>query len=130
MTEAQVQRLLALASAYDSRNLSEAETQAWLLLLEPYDPEDAKQALLEWYRGHRERVMPSDLITIIDGWRDQWVSRGHAGDKPPGWPASRAELISGEEVGRRVEAAGGWEALKARPRLVRELPPGEAAAGE
>lgn len=106
-----VRNLLVLAMAADGREESEAEAQFWLMLLEPYDPVDAAEALKQHYREESRRAMPADLIRRMDEWRDQWENTHRGGPKPPGWPAAREATISGEELGRRVVAAGGWEAM-------------------
>lgn len=125
MTKAEVQRLLALASGFDSRNPSDAERDAWFLLLEPYDIADAVEALKDYYREHRERVMPSDLIEIMDGWREQWVQRQLPGNKPPGWRPGSEATVSGETLGAEIERYGGWDSwMAAKAQRDREIAAG------
>lgn len=104
MTPAETAELLALAAAYDQRTVGEFDVGAWHELLRDTDQGDARTAVLDHYRVHRERVMPADVLHRIAAQR---LSRLDAAGDPLPWPdpddpayfeqlrAARAAVASG-----------------------------------
>jgi hypothetical protein len=116
MNLSDVTALLGMVQAFDRRTVGDADEEAWLWILESYDLADAKAALRQFKHDQPGVwVEPGHLAQIIDEWREQWSHQQRIGPKPPGWFPGSGPTISGEEFGRQVEAAGGWDAwVKAR----------------
>lgn len=58
--------LLVWAAAFDGVERGRHEAEAWLEVLRGYDLAAAKAAITEHYRRTRYRVMPADVVQIIE----------------------------------------------------------------
>lgn len=58
--------LLVWAAAFDGVERGKHEAAAWLEVLRGYDLAAAKHAITEHYKRTRYRVMPADVVTIIE----------------------------------------------------------------
>lgn len=67
MTPAEALEVLARAAAYDQRTAGRADAEAWSAALPDVPPGPAIAAVVAWYREHRERVMPSDVLAHYRG---------------------------------------------------------------
>jgi hypothetical protein len=67
MTPAEALDVLARAAAYDQRTAGRADAEAWAAALPDVPPGPAIEAVVAWYREHRERVMPSDVLAHYRG---------------------------------------------------------------
>lgn len=64
MTPADATALLAVASAYDNRTVTETAGHAWAAALDPrITPADARGIVVEHYASSREWIMPADINT-------------------------------------------------------------------
>lgn len=81
MTPADVAELLALAAAFDSRTVGRADVAAWHAALGDLPFDDTRDALVAWYREHRERVYPSDIRAGVKRTRRDRLERGDT--EPP-----------------------------------------------
>lgn len=71
MTPGDTARLLGACAAYDQRTVGKADAAAWHLVLADLQYADAEQAVIAWYREHRERIMPSDVIAGVRAIRNE-----------------------------------------------------------
>lgn len=77
-------QLLALASAYDGRDVSETDVRAWQALLDGVRLEEARQAVLKHYGAHPWRVMPSHVLDVVREVRATPPMLADAWEYPPG----------------------------------------------
>lgn len=100
MTPGEVGRLLGLAARVDNRKQSDAATEAWWEILEPYGYDDAVVALRVHRRESTEWLLPAHLVAIMDDWDRIWLDSRFNGPRPAGWP----EVSTGIRVSEMTEA--------------------------
>jgi HD-like signal output (HDOD) protein len=63
--QSEVARLLAYVSAFDRRNVHQADELAWLDVLDDLPYDEAKEAVRQWYSTNREWIMPGDIRSLV-----------------------------------------------------------------
>lgn len=105
--------LLALAAAFDRRNIGESDTVAWHAALGDIPFADAQTAVIDHYREHREFIMPADVWTRVKAVRRDRIARAVLNapdpelmDAPGRYKAALGEMIRrlGDGFGRRAIA--------------------------
>lgn len=105
MTESQVAELLTLCSSFDDRDVSLSATMSWHPILEPYDFDDACDAIRAHYTRTRDRIMPVDVLNGIKQLRALRLARTE--DPPPDAdPNDPTAYIAALRAGRRRIADG------------------------
>jgi hypothetical protein len=89
MTKAEVARLLAVAAAFDQRTSGEEDDIAWLAAIGDLNFNDARNAVIAYYRECRERIMPVDVRERVAEIRKQRIAAAppveipeHLADRP------------------------------------------------
>lgn len=69
--------LLAVVQAFDRRTVGESEVIAWQAALRDTGFDDARDAVIEHYRDHREWLMPADVVAGANriAWRNAGARR-------------------------------------------------------
>jgi hypothetical protein len=67
--------LLALAAAFDRRNIGEADSVAWHAALGDIPFADAQEAVIGHYRQSREFIMPADVWNRVKAMRSDRIAR-------------------------------------------------------
>lgn len=62
MNQTETATLLAVVQAFDRRTVGEADVIAWQAALVDTVFDDARDAVIEHYRDHREWLMPADVV--------------------------------------------------------------------
>jgi hypothetical protein len=65
MNHSQTATLLAMCAAYDQRTIGETDVTAWQAALDDTDPDDARTAVINWYKRTRDRIAVSDVRTGV-----------------------------------------------------------------
>lgn len=65
MNRAEVDLILSMAAAYDQRTIGEADSMAWEAIIGPLPYEACREAVIDYYRHNRDRIMPCDLIDAV-----------------------------------------------------------------
>jgi len=115
VTPAQTAALLAVCAAYDARTVGDADVAAWTAVLDGVDPADARDAVIAWYRDHRERIMPADVVAHARRARAARLA-AHPEPVPDADPGDPAAYIAALRAGRARAADP-----TTRPRPVRQL---------
>lgn len=132
MNKPEVVRLLMRAATVDARvdPTDEAVIEGWLWLAGTLDYADAMGALKVHYTQAPDTVVkPGHLIAIVQEWDGQWVQAGRSAAARPRGNPDEQELISGDELGRVIEACGGWENYSRLLATGQPLPAAIAAPG-
>lgn len=113
MTKTEVATMLAMIAAYDRRTIGETDVEAWHLILEPLNPDDAMQAVKEHYTDSRTWLMPADIHDRATAITRRRIGRARVAEleaelaaetaPPTDDPRSVAALLAG--IGRRVAPA-------------------------
>jgi len=119
MNRAQVAGLLSFAAAFDKRTIGDADILAWHEVLDGLDFDTARDAVKRWYAGHREPIMPADIITGTKA----------IGDDPGRHPSARSTREALEAAERAHIADGGqplaidapFDAERSKARLAEAL---------
>ena len=75
MTLAETIDLLALAAAFDRRNIGESDSVAWHAALGDIPFADAQEAVIGHYRESREFIMPADVWNRVKAVRKDRIAR-------------------------------------------------------
>lgn len=115
MTNQEVAKILALCAAFDQRTGGIEDVQAWALVIGDLDAADAADAVVDWYKRNRTRIMPSDVRDFVDEVRADRLARN---------PISAEELtdaarFDGNEYRRQMQALR--DAHAARPVQLRSI---------
>jgi hypothetical protein len=99
--------LLTMAAGADFRTApSDLEIELWLAVLTGLRFGDCKAAVIAHYTSETRRLMPADVRTLVDGWREQWLmvhpSKPYE-DMPIGG-GHQAAMISGPQLAAQLEA--------------------------
>ena len=89
--------VLTKAAAFDYRNISEADVEAWMLVIGDLTFAECDAAVVEYYKENRERIMPSDIRQRVMGARQQWLA-----DHPTVGPL-HPEIVAPWLGGRELE---------------------------
>lgn len=57
--------VLAKIQAFNNRTVDEAVISTWHEILEPYELDDALRAVTDYFRHHREWIMPADILERV-----------------------------------------------------------------
>jgi hypothetical protein len=107
--------LLALAAAFDRRNIGETDTIAWHAALGELDSADTQAAVIAHYRESREFIMPADVWTRVRAMRRDRIARevapapGHElTDSPPRYRAALTGMVKriGDGLATRLAISG------------------------
>jgi hypothetical protein len=81
--------LLTVAAAFDQRTIGEGDAIAWHAAVGDLAFGDSRQAVIDYYRENRERVMPSDVRQRVAEIRKQRIAAAppveipeHLADRP------------------------------------------------
>lgn len=77
MNPAQVAELLTFCAAFDRRTVGRADALAWHQVLGDLDPNDAQQAIADYYANTREWIMPSDIRKRVKAIRAARITAAH-----------------------------------------------------
>lgn len=106
--------LLALAAAFDRRNIGESDSVAWHAALGDIPFADAQAAVIDHYREHREFIMPADVWTRVRAMRADRIARAlvNAPDPELTEAPGRYKAALGEMVRRIGDGFGVRRAIE------------------
>jgi hypothetical protein len=95
VTRDDVKKILARCASFDQRTVGQADVTAWLLVLDDLTYAECDRAVVDYYREHRERIMPSDIVHLVLDARSAWLrANGNVGPQHPEivapWTVSKA----------------------------------------
>lgn len=92
-------RILAKIVSFDNRNVEEESLLSWHELLEPYNFQDALEAVRDYYRRERKWIMPADVIDRVDErQKRRLMEAGYVGANERDW----SEASSVSEVSKTI----------------------------
>lgn len=83
MTPAEAAALLTIAAGFDNRKPDADQARAWAMALDGYRFEDCRDAIVGYYREHREWMMPADVIGRVKRVRNARVNAYGTLPEPP-----------------------------------------------
>lgn len=99
MLKSEIAQLLALIQQFDHRKVSAATVEAWAPVVGDLDFQEAQQAVVGYYRVHREWLYPADIVEGVLRLREQVPVAKRL--PPQLMAAAEAAGISPEEAAER-----------------------------
>lgn len=107
MTLDDVIDVLSKCAGYDQRTVGKADVHAWAEVIGDLDRRDALNAVADWYRERRDRIMPSDVRHIVRVLQAERLKSLPADDElmadvdvnDPRWPAIKASRVQAWAAG-------------------------------
>lgn len=113
--------LLTMCAAYDRRTIGEADVHAWQAVLPDIRFEDARKAVIDHYRDHRDWIMPADVRAIARKARTDRLAR-HLELVPDADPDDVPGYLAALREDRMRTADGGDRAMPDLGGVTKRIP--------